>query len=77
MQTRSSIASSVEKRELSFENVELSRKSVKISSKDSVHRRSIDDVRVMISAAKRKNVNEHCIITSKHNMMIYSFLEIQ
>jgi hypothetical protein len=77
MQTRSSIASSAEKRKLSFENVEHSRKSVKISSKDDVHRRSTDDVRVMISAARRKNVDEYCIATSKHNMMFYSLLEIQ
>jgi hypothetical protein len=77
MQTRSFIADSVEKRKLSFENVELSRKSAIISSKDSVHRRLTDDVRVMISAAKRKNVDEHCIVTSKHSVMIYSLLEIQ
>jgi hypothetical protein len=77
MQTRSFIANSAEKRKLSFENVELSRKSVKISSKDDVHRRLIDDVRVMISAARRKNVDEHCIIISKYSMMFYSLLEIQ
>jgi hypothetical protein len=55
---RKSIASSAESRKSSFENVELSRKSVKISSKDSIHRKLADDVRVMNSAVRRRIVDE-------------------
>ncbi len=63
------IASSAESRELSFENVELSRKSAKTSSKDSVHRRLVDNVRVMISAVKRIIADEFYIITWRNKSM--------
>ncbi len=56
--TRKSIASSAKSRKSSFENVELSRKSVKISSKDNVHRKLADNVKVMNSAVKRRIVDE-------------------
>jgi hypothetical protein len=53
---RKPIASPAESRKSSFENVELSRKSVKISSKDSVRRRLGGNVRATASAVRRQIV---------------------
>jgi hypothetical protein len=59
---RKSIASPAERRKSSFENVEFLRKSIKISSKDSVHRRFDDNVKVMISAVRRTIADEFYMI---------------
>jgi hypothetical protein len=52
-QTRSHIVDSVEKRKSSFENARLSKKSVKISSKNDVHHRLAENVKAVISAVRR------------------------
>jgi hypothetical protein len=52
---------SAKKRESDFENVVLSKKSMLISSKNHEHRRSIENVKVAISAARRKIADEFYI----------------
>jgi hypothetical protein len=60
--------SSAKRRKSDFENVVLSKKSVLISSKSDEHRKSTENVKAAISAARRKIADEfyiafECIIS--------------
>jgi hypothetical protein len=62
-QTRNHIVDSADKRRVIFENVENSRKSVTILSKNNVHHKSDDSARNAISTVKKKIVDELYIIS--------------
>ncbi len=62
-QTTNHIVDFVKKRKSSFKNVRLSKKSVKISSKNDVHLKLAENVKVVISAVRRMIADVFYIIT--------------